>query len=475
MLARRLSNAEYNYTIRDLTGVDIRPTREFPVDPANTAGFDNSGESLTMSPALLNKYLQAAREVADHMVLTPDGIDFAPYPMLVETDRDKYAIQRIVDFYERQPTDYADYFQAAWRFRYRSALGKPDATLAGVAAESKVSAKYLPMVWRILEERRRRRGGRSGRSPSCRRCGARCRRPAEVSRAVLRAQCVEMRDFVVRIRAHTAMQFAAPVVQGLPAGSQPLLNWKLRQFNSHRRDSDPNALRNDTDPPPVVAGNSAISRVCTRKRRRAGPPSSAKARAGDTDLVVPAAERTRYEASFARFASVFPDAFYVTERGRYFPDDSRGQGPPSERRLPQRDGLLPRRHSADGADPRRKGAEGTEPALGRVRFHRRLHGPHLGSVLLQSERRSGGQGRGVGPPRPADKAVNDRSGDFRAAGRLSGQGRKPSNNPVAVQAIRDHFERVNATLRRMERSGRKPSRASWKPCSDSPRAPTAGR
>ena len=61
--ARRLSNAEYNYSIRDLTGVDLRPTREFPVDPANPSGFDNSSESLTMSPALLNKYLQAAREV----------------------------------------------------------------------------------------------------------------------------------------------------------------------------------------------------------------------------------------------------------------------------------------------------------------------------------------------------------------------------------------------------------------------------
>ena len=74
MLARRLSNSEYNNTIRDLTGEDIRPAREFPVDPANTAGFDNSGESLSMSSALLNKYLQAARDVADHMVLTPDGI-----------------------------------------------------------------------------------------------------------------------------------------------------------------------------------------------------------------------------------------------------------------------------------------------------------------------------------------------------------------------------------------------------------------
>ena len=50
MLARRLSNAEYNYTIRDLTGHDLQITRQFPVDPANPAGFDNSGESLTMSP-----------------------------------------------------------------------------------------------------------------------------------------------------------------------------------------------------------------------------------------------------------------------------------------------------------------------------------------------------------------------------------------------------------------------------------------
>ena len=69
VLARRLSNAEFDYTIRDLTGVDIRPTREFPVDPANEAGFDNSGESLAMSPALLKKYLAAARLVADHLVL----------------------------------------------------------------------------------------------------------------------------------------------------------------------------------------------------------------------------------------------------------------------------------------------------------------------------------------------------------------------------------------------------------------------
>src|SRR5688572_32655399 len=90
VLARRLSNAEYDYSVRDLTGVDIRPTKEFPVDPANQAGFDNSGESLAMSPALLKKYLQAARHVAEHLVLAPDGLAFAPHPVVADTDRDKY-------------------------------------------------------------------------------------------------------------------------------------------------------------------------------------------------------------------------------------------------------------------------------------------------------------------------------------------------------------------------------------------------
>src|SRR5262249_53436169 len=129
VLARRLSNAEYDYTIRDLTGVDIRPAKEFPVDPANEAGFDNSAESLAMSPTLLNKYLEAARLVAEHVVLKPEGFVFAPHPVVTETDRDKFCVKRIIDFYQRQTTNYTDYFMAAWRFKHRTALGKPRATL----------------------------------------------------------------------------------------------------------------------------------------------------------------------------------------------------------------------------------------------------------------------------------------------------------------------------------------------------------
>ena len=96
---------------------DIRPTSAFPVDPANEAGFDNSGESLTMSPALLKKYLGAARQVAEHLVMTPTDAAFAPHPVVTDTDRDKYCVKRIVAFYQRQRTDLADYFFVCWQHR----------------------------------------------------------------------------------------------------------------------------------------------------------------------------------------------------------------------------------------------------------------------------------------------------------------------------------------------------------------------
>ena len=450
VLVRRLSNAEYNNTIRDLTGVDMRPTREFPVDPANTAGFDNSGESLAMSPALLNKYLQAAREVGDHMVLTPDGFDFAPHPMLVETDRDRYAIQRIVGFYERQPTDYADYFQAAWRFKYRTALGTPGVTLAGIAAQSKLSAKYLPMIWGILEETPEAAKQEVGPIAKLQAMWRALPRPrGKQIDPELRAACIEMRDFVIRIRQHTAMEFAAPLVRGLPAGSQPLLNWKLRAFNSHRRDSDPKALRNDTDAPPVLP---EIPKYPGLHQEAAyhWAALTARARAGDPDLVVPAAERARYQASFERFASVFPDAFYIKERGRYFPDDSQDKG-----RL-----LSAGYHNVMGywrddtplmeliLDAQR------QKELNSLWDQFDFIAAHTARTWDQYYFNQSGevQGKGAesGTLRPEDKAVSSEAVIFGLRDAYLAKA-KASDNPIAMEAIRYHFQWVNDTLRRMER------------------------
>lgn len=77
VVLRRLSNAEYTYTVRDLTGAMLDPAREFPADGASGEGFTNAGNALVMSPALFTKYLDAAKEISQHAVLLPDGFRFS--------------------------------------------------------------------------------------------------------------------------------------------------------------------------------------------------------------------------------------------------------------------------------------------------------------------------------------------------------------------------------------------------------------
>ncbi|MFO0796431.1 MAG: DUF1592 domain-containing protein [Gemmataceae bacterium] len=276
VLPRRLSVAEYDATVRDLTGVDIRPARDFPVDPANAAGFDNTGESLTMSPALLAKYLQAAKFVAEHLVLNPDGFTFAPYPVIAETDRDKYHVRRIVDFYLAQPTDLAPYFFAAWQ-------GQPD---------PKLSPKYQATVTALLRE------------------------PAEVGpvaavqalfralpkdEAAARRGCDELRDVVLKVRGRTAVKVRNLSVPGMNAGAQALVLWKDREMATSRRTYGGGALTLKTDDLPAAA------------KAKLTPPD-------DDDA------KKAFEASFARFCDVFPDAFYVKERARVFLGPNGEQG-----------------------------------------------------------------------------------------------------------------------------------------------------
>lgn len=315
VLATRLSNSEYNYSIRDLTGVDIRPAREFPVDPANPAGFDNSGESLSMSPALLNKYLQAAREVANHMVLKPDGIAFAPHLVLAETDRDKFCVNQIVDFYHRQDTDYAHYFLAAWRYQHRE---NPRATLAEVAAAEKVSPKYLSTIWRALEGSKEEIGPLAKLQQMWREL------PSDAKGA--QEGVVRMRNYVVQLRSKIELRFPDLAVSGISRTSQPFLMWRNRQYATHRLDYDCGVLQVEGEYQPPAAAGPAKKADADNPDELIPMASPPKRYPPDADLHVPAGQRAAYEAAFARFSAVFPDTFYIQERGRYFPDNTRDKG-----------------------------------------------------------------------------------------------------------------------------------------------------
>ena len=151
ILPRRLSNTEYDRSIRDLTGVDIQPTRDFPPDPAGGEGFDNTGEALGMSPSLLKKYLAAAQTVSEHMVLKTDGITFAPFPVTSYNEQKKLTEQAIIDFYQRHAVRVADYLEAAWRYRHRGPE-ESGIDLATWAERHHLSSRYFALVWETLSD-----------------------------------------------------------------------------------------------------------------------------------------------------------------------------------------------------------------------------------------------------------------------------------------------------------------------------------
>jgi Protein of unknown function (DUF1592)/Protein of unknown function (DUF1588)/Protein of unknown function (DUF1587)/Protein of unknown function (DUF1585)/Protein of unknown function (DUF1595)/Planctomycete cytochrome C len=171
VVLRRLSNAEYTYTVRDLTGVEsLDPAREFPVDGAAGEGFTNAGAALVMSPSLLTKYLDAAKEIASHAVLLPDGIRFSPHT----TPRDwtDEILVKIRDFYAqfsdsegatavnlqgikfdtnaggRLPVN--RYITALLQQRDDLRAGRT--TLLAVAHSQQLNERYLSTLWRALND-----------------------------------------------------------------------------------------------------------------------------------------------------------------------------------------------------------------------------------------------------------------------------------------------------------------------------------
>ena len=169
VVLRRLSNSEYTYTIRDLTGVaSMNPAREFPADGAAGEGFTNTGNALVMSPALLTKYFDAAKEIANHAVLVSDGFRFSPHS--TPSDWTNELLARIRDLYQQHTAEVGGtqvnlqgivfdtnnggrlpverYLIAT--VEERGALRAGKTSIAEVARNRNLNAKYLARLWSTL-------------------------------------------------------------------------------------------------------------------------------------------------------------------------------------------------------------------------------------------------------------------------------------------------------------------------------------
>ncbi len=149
VLPRRLTNTEYDLAIHDLTGVHIRPTHDFPPDPAAGEGFSNTGEALSMSPSLVKKYLVAAQRVSDHMVLRTTGLTFAPFPVTSWNDRRTLAEDAVIRFYQQREVQLSVYLEAAWRYHHRTSA-QANLTPADYALANNLSPPYFQQLYRFL-------------------------------------------------------------------------------------------------------------------------------------------------------------------------------------------------------------------------------------------------------------------------------------------------------------------------------------
>ncbi len=87
----RLNRTEYANAIRDLLGLEIDERSLLPADEADQQGFDNTARVLSMSPALFERYMAAARTISRLAVgdpsIVPVVYEVPVSPNLVQDDR----------------------------------------------------------------------------------------------------------------------------------------------------------------------------------------------------------------------------------------------------------------------------------------------------------------------------------------------------------------------------------------------------
>lgn len=159
---RRLTSGEYAYTIKDLTGLDLNVGIDAASDSVGGEGFTNFGDVQFMQDANLERYLEAAKIVADHAVIGSGPLEF--FPHRGKTGFELSAITRIKDIYAQNGfrtvsgeggrpfglEKYGKALYAAWRYKHRAALGEAQVTLPELANREAVNPRFAQHLWQVM-------------------------------------------------------------------------------------------------------------------------------------------------------------------------------------------------------------------------------------------------------------------------------------------------------------------------------------
>ena len=156
---RRLTSAEYAYAIRDLTGIDVKVGIDASSDSVGGEGFANFGDVQFVQDASVERYLEAAKQIAEHAVIGAGPLEFFSDPG--KTGLELSALHRLDELYAGKGfrvvsgeggrpfglDRYGKAFYVAWYYKHRAALGDPSATLRGLAEQEGITGRFAEHIW----------------------------------------------------------------------------------------------------------------------------------------------------------------------------------------------------------------------------------------------------------------------------------------------------------------------------------------
>ncbi len=159
---RRLTSGEYAYTIKDLTGLDLNVGIDSTSDAVGGEGFTNFGDVQFMQDANLERYLSAAKLIAEHAVIGAGPLEFFTDPG--KTGFEMSAVTRLKEIYATygirtvsgeggRPFGLEKYGKAlfvAWQYKHRAALGEANATLKTLAAREGLTPQFAQHIWQVM-------------------------------------------------------------------------------------------------------------------------------------------------------------------------------------------------------------------------------------------------------------------------------------------------------------------------------------
>ena len=165
MTVRRLTSAEYAYAIRDLTGIDIKAGIDASSDSVGGEGFANFGDVQFVQDASIERYLEAAKHVADHAVdrrraarllrRSPARPASSCRRSTASTSSTPTKGFRVVSGEGGRPFGlerYGKAFFVAWYYKHRAALGDPTATIRGLAAKEGITGRFADHIWTVVNK-----------------------------------------------------------------------------------------------------------------------------------------------------------------------------------------------------------------------------------------------------------------------------------------------------------------------------------